>query len=748
MAFSETRQKNFPTLPPSLSAGDHEMQDYYAPQNAPRPPPNQAPYLTPYLGLRARLSQVAMNRWTILLLLVLVRLLFACWNLDDGLDSARTQALSACTSVEDLASQAASVPHLAATGFNEMTASGVEHAVNGLMSMVTLSVTGVEELVVFFIGLLTNTYLCLITLAVSGSLHAGIELVKSVQGFLNKTLDGIGDDIAAAGTEAQNTINTIMDGINGIPFVGGKAPKVDLTKGINELKDLKLPGNLNAELQKLNSSIPTFEEVKNFTDSVIRLPFEEIKKLVNQSMTTYTFDRSLLPVPQKEKLTFCSDNNGINDFFDGLVHTEHVALKIFLGVLITAAILVMIPMVFWEIKRWKSLRERAGIIGREAVDPIDGVYMASRPYSSQFGIWLGSKAGSERHRILIRWCIAYATSPKALFVLALALAAFFACFCQYLLLKAVEKQVPDLSAQVGAFAQKVVEATNNASTSWANGTNALIFAENKKINDDLFGWVNTSTTAVNDTLNTFVDKTTDVIQTAFGGTILEEPVQGVFDCLIGLKVAGIQKGLTWVHNNAHVNYPLIPTDLLSLKALANQTDSDSDDNFLANPNSEASDKVSDSIGSLIRKLEKGIRQEAIIATMILMVYLIYVLVGFLRAATLFVRHDKMRAEGGQDYSNGRSFSTADSAPPMYQYGNSDVNPNAPYTLNPHPFPRSAEPESPDEGPITTSDEKRSHVGVRELLNNITHPRQSHRSVHGAIYNEKSDPDSFAGGNRI
>jgi hypothetical protein len=77
MASSENQQQTFPAVPPSLSAGDHEMRDYYAPQNVPRPSIHQAPYLTPYLGLRARLSQVWLNRWTVLLLLVLARTLIA-----------------------------------------------------------------------------------------------------------------------------------------------------------------------------------------------------------------------------------------------------------------------------------------------------------------------------------------------------------------------------------------------------------------------------------------------------------------------------------------------------------------------------------------------------------------------------------------------------------------------------------------------------------------------------------------------
>ncbi|KAG9706476.1 hypothetical protein KCU77_g22649, partial [Aureobasidium melanogenum] len=77
MSSAENQQHAFPAAPPSLSAGDHEMRNYYATQDVPRPSSNQTSYLTPYLGLRARLSQVWINRWTILILLVLIRALLA-----------------------------------------------------------------------------------------------------------------------------------------------------------------------------------------------------------------------------------------------------------------------------------------------------------------------------------------------------------------------------------------------------------------------------------------------------------------------------------------------------------------------------------------------------------------------------------------------------------------------------------------------------------------------------------------------
>src|SRR4051812_18981515 len=83
----------FPAVPSSLNAFDHELHDYYPDRNAPS---HTVPYYTPYLGLRARLSQVWINRWTILLILIICRLLLSLKSVDSDIASAKREALSAC----------------------------------------------------------------------------------------------------------------------------------------------------------------------------------------------------------------------------------------------------------------------------------------------------------------------------------------------------------------------------------------------------------------------------------------------------------------------------------------------------------------------------------------------------------------------------------------------------------------------------------------------------------------------------
>ena len=679
---------SFPIVPPSLSAGDHGMRDYYAEQEhtAERPAAHTLQHLTPYLGLRARLSQVWINRWTILILLVLARVLIAIGSLHNDIDSAKVQALSACSSVESMGSTMASLPHYMAQGTNELAAHGVEKAVDGLQEMLFMAITGVEEIFVFVVNMMYGTYECLITFAVGGAAHAAVAIAEDVTKFLNQTLGDIGKDIDNSIKGFDTDLNNFLNGLSGLGNAfGGKTtpPQIDLSKNLDALNHVTLPDSINEGLNKLNSSIPNFAQVQNFTNNVLRLPFEEVKKLLNESLGPFTFNQSVFPVPQREQLTFCSDDDGVNSFFEMLYTVADTARKVFIAVLLIAATLACVPMVFMEIRRWRTMQQRAALVTRNAIDPMDVVYIASRPYTSAAGLKLSRNFSSPRHQILTRWFVAYATSTPALLVLAVAMAGLFSCLCQYILLQAVKKEVPALASQVGAFADKVIDKLNNASSAWANGTNGAILAENNKINHDVFGWVNTSTSALNQTLNTFINETTGVIHKAFDGTVLEDPVQQIFNCLIGLKVASIEKGLTWIQDHAHIDFPLFPNDTFSAGASKSISDTNtqtgsnaSGDSFLADPGSEASDKITAAVIALTDKLANGIRTEALISTAVLMVWVLVVLIGLTRVLILFCRRDKLRGEGGVSYAGDidHSNNLPQQPSPVYQEDSRAISP--------------------------------------------------------------------------
>lgn len=175
----------------------------------------------------------------------------------------------------------------------------------------------------------------------------------------------------------------------------------------------------------------------------------------------------------------------------------------------------------------------------------------------------------------------------------------------------------------------------------------MINSTNNKINDDVFGWAVNASFAVNNTLNAFTDQMSTALNDTFGGTILYQPITEVLNCLIGLKIAGIESGLTWVTENAHVSFPTFRADVFSAGAESSISSSSSPtDSFLSSPGNVASDDITNAVLKVTNKLAEGIKLEAAISGFIIGIWLLVVLIGAIRVLVAMRSHDKTRAEGG------------------------------------------------------------------------------------------------------
>jgi hypothetical protein len=611
-----------------------------------------SPYITPYLSLRARLSQIWINRWTILLLLVLVRVVLLIGQLNDNIGGAKEKALTACTKVEDVGSAMASMPHYLSLGVNDLAATGIEKAVSAMVTTLNLMLSGVEGIILFFISFIISTYTCLLTAMIHGSLDVVASVTEDATKAFNDIVDKAAGHIEEIADGLEGSLNKIVEGIedsiigNLLPDI----PKVDFSKPIEELKDFDINADdFVKDVRKLNDDLPTFEEVQNLTKQAVSLPFNFVRDALKDAYGDYKFDRDVFPLAQKRQLTFCSDNDTLNSFFTDLFEMVKKARIIFIVVLAVLAVAVMAPMAWLEIQRWRRQQKHSKLISGNQYDPMDVVYIASRPNTASWGIKIASAFHGKR-QVLVRWCIAYATSPPALFVLSLAIAGFFSCLCQVILLKAVKDQVPALTEKVGEFADGVVTTLKSVSDDWAEGANGVIIGLNDDINQDVLGYVVNATDAVNDTLTTFLDTMNEGLETVFNGTILLDPIKTVLHCVIGIKIENVQDGLTWVHDHAKVSLPLFANDTFSLGA-KESVDGDSDlTTFLASPSSVSTDEVSGAVEHVTKWLHDNIIQEALISTGILLVYVIVVLIGVMRMLAGMAMPDRGRAEGGTRFT--------------------------------------------------------------------------------------------------
>jgi hypothetical protein len=116
---------------------------------------------------------------------------------------------------------------------------------------------------------------------VRGSLQSVIGAAEDTVSFLNSTLSTIEQNIVSDAASAQNAILGAVDGIvSGIGGVFGAGniniPPIEIPSAAR-LSNITIPDTIDRALQSLNNSLPTFDEVKNATDTAIRFPFELLK---------------------------------------------------------------------------------------------------------------------------------------------------------------------------------------------------------------------------------------------------------------------------------------------------------------------------------------------------------------------------------------------------------------------------------------------------------------------------------------
>ncbi|KEY69514.1 hypothetical protein S7711_02051 [Stachybotrys chartarum IBT 7711] len=651
--FSRTTNPppSYPDVPDTLRSNSFEMTNMKKVLEARA---TTAPYVTPYLSLRSRLSQVWINRWTVLLLLVLVRVLLLVGQLNTNIGDANVRAVAACTEVENVGSAMASMPHYLSAGVNDMAATGIEQSVSAMVSVLDLMLSGVESIIIFFINFVVGTYVCLITAMIHGSLDVVASVTEDATDAFNSIISRVTEEIGDIAGSLEGGISDLTEAIEDsiIGTILPDIPSVDFSGPIEELSDFELDvDSFVRDVRQLNEDLPDFAEVQNLTEEAIAIPFNFVREALRDAYSDYQFSRDVFPLAQREQLTFCSDNDSINNFFDGLYGMVETARVAFIAVLVILAVLVMGPMAWLEIQRWRREQSHARLVSQNQYDPMDVVYIASRPLTSSWGIWIASRFSGKK-QVLVRWCFAYATTAPALFVLSLAMAGFFSSLCQVILLRAVQDQVPALATQVGAFADGVVSSLQGVSDGWASEANSVILDLNNDINQDVLGYVTNATDAVNDTLTVFLETMDEGLETVFNGTILLDSIRAVLHCVIGIKVENLQEGLTWVHDHSQITLPLFSNDTFSMGAEESISGDSELNTFLASPSSVTTDEVTGAVERVATWLYNSIIQEVLITTGIFLVYIIVVLIGVTRACISMAMPDRTRAEGGAMHYTG------------------------------------------------------------------------------------------------
>lgn len=585
---------------------------------------NAHPNAHPYIGLRARLSQIWLNEYTIAALLILIKLILFRLSINSGLSGIEQFVTGNCDTTSSILSSAASVPHYAASGVNKLVSMGANQTVEGVIDSLLLVITGVENLLIFSLELWIGTYACLLTAAVDGTVGSAINATESVISFVNSSLGTITSDLQDGLDGLATVINGIEEGIEDVAdfFTGDNSDdggtelnRVNLT--ISKLRDFTIPSSVNEKLEEVESNLPTYDNVKESVEQFLREPFDTLKKELNSTLqdSGMGLDPNTLHVPAKASINTCDYNDDISDLFSTLAKGVGTITTICIVLIVIAAILACIPVAYHEYKQWNWMKE----VSSDSSSSMEAIHDANN-YAVVKVQNLASRAMShDRKAMLSKWWVDYVLYPRSRMVGLLALAGILVVVMQLAIISKVRAAIPEIQQGVGNTTLSAVSEIDSGTSKWAASVNDAMNSTEGDVNGNMFSWVLTATESVNKTLNEFSSSMNKTLHDDFEGTILYDPISTVVYCVIGSKIEQVKKGLTWVHDHAHISLPRVNSSMLA-------TGDNSDGQKLAN---STSNSVGRAMTLLVNQYQKSVLLELYISLVLLAIWTLIALGGLL-----------------------------------------------------------------------------------------------------------------------
>ncbi|KNZ57672.1 uncharacterized protein VP01_2102g2 [Puccinia sorghi] len=643
---STTSRANFP--PPYMCSGrgSPPTTAYPPPMAAADPDPTG---LQPYLGLRARTSLAWLAYPILILVLILIQLILTLQSVHDGVGDAKREMASACFGIEGAASVAVSIPHFMADQTNDFLVSGAENIVHGLAAVLDISIRAIEAIILYVIDTYRSLYLCLAEFVVRGSLALLIAVAEEAEKAFTEAVHGLRTAIRKCYIKkkkstigaAESVFSGAIDDLNKLPLVHINKPQLEIPN-LDALQNFKMPTGLSDGLSKLNASLPTLADLRDSLDKLVSTPFEALRLEVTSKLSNATIDRSLLSAPPPKRVEFCHELD--TSFIDAIGKIMAEGIKILIIALLSVIVLITLFNILKERFLWGRMLASLHRSREVWLHNNDNNLSTSKllsflqsmktPTISRISnrMYLKNKTGRQRGP----WLFAYLTWPAALLFLGAGLLGTIIVEVQLASLHGVRNHaVQEANSGVNDFTNlltdKINQETANMSATFANDTNSVILHFQTDVNDHMLGWAGTTTTTLNNTLITFYDGLTKVVQDTFGNTPLRDPALELLKCLIGSKVAGIEAALTFVHDHAHVDLPTVSPTALMIKPhqtqnLVNSIASTSTDGS-PDPNGGDQTAATRFVDRLIDRYTKALLKQRITYFALLACYLVVTIFG-------------------------------------------------------------------------------------------------------------------------
>ena len=257
------------------------------------------------------------------------------------------------------------------------------------------------------------------------------------------------------------------------------------------------------ELKNLSASVPTYDDLKQDLKILISTPVSALRSTIADSLGNATITVDQLPVPATATIGFCSSLD--TGFLNDVGHTLSFFLKIAIGLLVLALVLMVVGSLLWEKYRYRRYLEGVER-ARDAwqLDLAPNAALFSTPSLLAFlgaaenltlSYYLTKLAAklklSPTSRSNMHWFGAYVLHPWAVLFLVIGCVGLAVVQVEVAALEgpvrlAAEKQVGEGVGRLADGVVRAIEASmNETSVRWASETNAALQKFADGINEDL-----------------------------------------------------------------------------------------------------------------------------------------------------------------------------------------------------------------------------------------------------------------------
>ena len=382
----------------------------------------------------------------------------------------------------------------------------------------------------------------------------------------------------------------MVDGFNSIPLVPDVTAPQFTIPSADQLATIQIPTNFENSLRALNNTLPTLDDIRSKLDQVLGIPFNLLKKEINDTFINAqkSFVATPLPVPEGSNVTFCDqmDLSVIDDLSNDIAGLARTGLGILVGVIL--ALILAYAAIQWYSQRSLLLtlhRARDRWFTDNSVyhsekatqqwEPTDENLLIihayiEHPLWSRFIYALSGRFNWSRETTnALGWFGSYVFHQAAMVCLMVGVLGIFAVELQLLAARPLQAHYSaQVETAINDFSNTIASNLNTnmlaQSKRYADDLNVRINATQSAINDDLFGWVNGTTTQLNATLAAFYEDVQDAVNKVFGNTPLSAPAQEFLRCILGSKIVAIENALTFLHDNLIIDIPTVRDDALML----------------------------------------------------------------------------------------------------------------------------------------------------------------------------------------